>query len=404
MGTEQDTGPETGRKQEGAAAMSSGKTRSIFQDVDEEQGGARPQAQGGMIDAGRGGARRGVRLWLMLIFALVVLMISVGGLTRLTDSGLSITQWKPVTGALPPMTTHDWQQEFDRYQQIPEYKLQNKGMSLSDFKYIYWWEWSHRQLGRVIGLVWGLGYLGFLLARKIPPGWKGKLLLPGVLGGVQGAIGWWMVSSGLTGTMLDVASYRLATHLGLAFAILGLIAWFVFQLGQPERELIQRRRGRIARAWGFGSVLTVAVFVQILMGALVAGIDAGRAYTDWPWMAGGFLPPDPMSLSPWWRNFFEDPGLVQFVHRMTGYTVAILGILAWAMTRRVASQAVRGAFSVVLAMIAVQVTLGILTVIYIAPWHLAIVHQLSAVALWVVILRARFMGGYPPVQSVRGAR
>ena len=167
-----------------------------------------------------GGARGAVRVWLMILFALVVVMIAVGGLTRLTDSGLSITEWKPVTGALPPMSAADWEAEFALYKQIPEYQLQNRGMSLEEFKVIYWWEWGHRQLGRVIGLVWALGFFFFLFTKRIPTGWTGRLLLLGALGGLQGAIGWWMVSSGLTGTMLDVASYRLATHLGLAFVIM----------------------------------------------------------------------------------------------------------------------------------------------------------------------------------------
>ncbi|HKL06824.1 MAG TPA: COX15/CtaA family protein, partial [Roseovarius sp.] len=216
--------------------------RSIFEDVTEAQP-PREEPKGGMIDAGRRGARGAIRLWLMLLFALVVVMIAVGGLTRLTDSGLSITEWKPVTGALPPMNAADWQMEFEKYRQIPEYQLQNKGMSMSEFKVIYWWEWGHRQLGRVIGLVWAVGFFGFLAARKIPAGWTGRLFFLGVLGGAQGAIGWWMVSSGLDGEMLDVASYRLATHLGLAFVILGFIAWYAMLLGREERDLMQARRG-----------------------------------------------------------------------------------------------------------------------------------------------------------------
>ncbi|NNL72674.1 MAG: COX15/CtaA family protein, partial [Silicimonas sp.] len=188
--------------------------RSIFEEVGED---TKPThaPKGGVIDGARRGARRAIRGWLMALFALVVLMIAVGGLTRLTDSGLSITEWRPVTGALPPMSAEAWEAEFEKYRQIPEYQLQNQGMSLDDFKVIYWWEWGHRQLGRFIGLVWAVGFLVFLATKRIPTGWTGRLAVPGVLGGVQGAIGWWMVSSGLEGTMLDVASYRLAVHLGL---------------------------------------------------------------------------------------------------------------------------------------------------------------------------------------------
>ncbi|MEM9269583.1 MAG: COX15/CtaA family protein, partial [Pseudomonadota bacterium] len=192
--------------------------RSIFEEVD---GSRAEQAAPIPVKVERDGARGAVAVWLSLLFVLVVVMIAVGGLTRLTDSGLSITEWAPVTGAIPPLSASEWETEFEKYRQIPEYQLQNKGMSLAEFKVIYWWEWGHRQLGRVIGLVWGLGFLWFLLRRQIPKGWTGRLLLLGGLGGLQGAIGWWMVSSGLTGTMLDVASYRLATHLGLAFVILG---------------------------------------------------------------------------------------------------------------------------------------------------------------------------------------
>lgn len=373
--------------------------RSIFEEVGERA--AQPAPQGGLIDAGRRGARRGIRLWLMVLFALVVAMIAVGGLTRLTDSGLSITEWKPVAGALPPMSDADWQEEFDKYRAIPQYELLNKGMSLAEFKVIYWWEWGHRQLGRVIGLVWALGFLGFLVARQIPRGWTGRLLLLGALGGAQGAIGWWMVASGFAEGMIAVASYRLATHLGLAFVILGLIAWSVFALGREERELMQARRAREVKLFGLSTGLMHVAFLQILLGALVAGIDAGRSYTDWPLMAGGFLPPDMMGLTPWWRNLFENPGTVQFIHRMSGYLLLAFAVVVWLRGRRSAHAATRGAFTAVLAVLLLQILLGIMTVLYIAPWHLAIAHQFVAVVLWVLVLRARFLSLYPRAQSIR---
>jgi len=378
----------------------SGK-RSIFEEVSE---GARPRPApaGGMIDSARRGARGAVRIWLMVLFAMVVTMIAVGGLTRLTDSGLSITEWDVISGALPPVSEADWTTAFDKYQAIPEYRLQNKGMSLSDFKTLYWWEWGHRQLGRAIGLVWALGFLGFLVTRKIPPGWAGRLLLPGVLGGVQGAIGWWMVSSGLEGSMLDVASYRLAVHLGLAFVILGLLAWFVFLLGREERDLIQARRGAERRLWRLVGLWLGLVFVQVELGALVAGIDAGRAFTDWPLMAGGFLPVDFWMQDLGWRNLFENPGFVQFVHRMVGYLVLAVALFAWLRGRRSAHAATRAAFAMAALGVLAQVVLGIVTVIHAAPLQLAILHQLMAVTLWVLILRARFLARYPRVQSVRG--
>ena len=379
--------------------------RSIFEEVGDDSATRQPAPQTGVIDrAARRGARRGIRLWLMALFALVVVMIAVGGLTRLTDSGLSITEWNPVMGALPPLSEADWQAEFEKYRQIPEYQLQNRGMSMAEFKVIYWWEWGHRQLGRVIGLVWALGFLGFLAARQIPPGWTGRLLGIGVLGGLQGAIGWWMVSSGLAPGMLDVASYRLAVHLGLAFVILGLLAWWINALARPESDLIQARRVRERGPKAAATAVMHIGFLQILLGALVAGIDAGRTYTDWPLMAGGFLPPDLFALEPVWRNFFEDPGLVQFLHRMIGYLLLVAGIVAWTVGRRSAHPRTRAAFTAMAGVLGAQIVLGIGTVMMAAPWWMAILHQLTAVALWALILRARFLGMYPVATSIREGR
>jgi len=372
--------------------------RSIFEEVGDTP--KQKAAPGGINRAGQG-ARGLIRGWLMALFALVVVMIVVGGLTRLTDSGLSITEWKPVTGAMPPMSEAAWNAELEKYRAIPEYQLQNKGMTLSEFKVIYWWEWGHRQLGRFIGLVWGVGFVYFVAAKKIPSGWTGRLVFIGALGGLQGAIGWWMVSSGLKEGMLDVASYRLATHLGLAFVIFGFIAWYVYLLGRSQADLLQARRSGDTRLATLSTVLVGFAFVQIILGALVAGIDAGRAYPDWPLMAGGFFPPEPFGLSPVWRNFFEDAGLVQFMHRMAGYGLFAFGIFVWSRARRSANTQTRFAFNAMLAMMVLQMVLGIITVIYSAPWHIAIVHQLGAVVLWALILRGRFLAQYPRAQSVR---
>jgi cytochrome c oxidase assembly protein subunit 15 len=380
----------------------SGK-RSIFEEVGQDAPGGRQAAAKGVIDRGRGGARGAIRVWLMGLFALVLAMIVVGGLTRLTDSGLSITEWRPITGALPPMNAADWQAEFAKYQAIPEFQIQNQWMQLEDFKSIYWWEWGHRQLGRVIGLVWALGFFGFLAAKKIPTGWNKRLLGLGILGGLQGAVGWWMVHSGLQGSMTDVASYRLATHLGLAFVILGLIAWYVMLLGREERELMQARRGKERKLYGMSTGLLHFAFLQILIGALVAGIDAGRSYTDWPLMAGGVLPPEPFMIEPWWRNFFENPGLVQFIHRVTGYLIFAFGIVVWLRGRKSAHRATRVAFHAVFIAMLLQVAIGIHTVMSGAPWHVAILHQILAVVFFVLILRARFLSLYPRAQSVRDA-
>ena len=376
--------------------------RSIFEEVSGDSPGQ--TAQTGAIDRASRGARGGIRAWLMLLFALVVVMIAVGGFTRLTDSGLSITEWKPVTGALPPMSQAEWQAEFDKYQQIDQWRIENQWMQLADFKAIYWWEWGHRQLGRIIGLVWALGFFGFLAARRIPPGWNRRLLWLGVLGGAQGAIGWWMVSSGVTQGegVTSVASYRLATHLGLAFAILGFIAWDIFLLGRSERDLMQARRARERRLFGLSTGLLHLMFLQVLIGALVAGIDAGRSYTDWPLMGGQILPPEPFRIEPLWRNLFENPALVQFVHRMVGYLVVAFGIVVWLRGRRSAHAVTRGAFHMLAGAMLVQLTLGIFTVLYGAPWQVAIVHQVMAVALFVLILRARFLSACPQATSIKG--
>lgn len=377
--------------------------RPVFEEV-ASQTTSRPPATKGMIDAAPKGARRLIRFWMVLLFILVTAMIVLGGATRLTDSGLSITEWAPVTGALPPMSEQDWQAEFDAYKLIPQYAEVNPDMDLSGFKQIYWWEWSHRFLGRLIGLVWAIGFFGFLIAKRIPTGWTPRLLILGALGGAQGAIGWWMVSSGLTAGMISVASYRLAIHLGLAFAILGLIAWYVFLLGRSEAALLQARRAGEKKLFSMSTGLMHLVFLQIILGALVAGIDAGRDYTGWPTMGGEWIPAAIWDSSLGWRNFFENPALVQFIHRMTGYLAAIFAVVVWLRARRSPHPVTRGAFTVMIVMMAVQIGLGIMNVLHASPLHLALTHQLGAVALFTLIIRARHHARYPHQISVRGTR
>lgn len=380
--------------------------RKLFEEVGDTP--KQTAVETGGIDRGKRGARGAIRIWLMMMFALVMAMIVVGGLTRLTDSGLSITEWDPISGAIPPMSAEAWDAEFAKYQTTQEYQLQNKGMTLAEFKVIFWWEWGHRQLGRAIGVVWAVGFFGFLAARQIPTGWTGRLFLLGVLGGLQGAIGWWMVHSGLNETAVelgrtDVASYRLATHLGLAFVILGFLAWFTFQMGRSEADLMQSRRDGNRKLFGMSTGLMHFAFLQIILGALVAGIDAGRAFPTWPLMGDGFLPPEPFTLTPWWRNFFEDAGLVQFIHRMSGYLLMIYAIVVWNRARKSANGKTRFAFNAVLAMMVLQMAIGIVTVLQQAHLHIAITHQIGAVVLWVLILRARYLSRYPLAQSVREA-
>lgn len=380
--------------------------RSIFEEVGNTT--MAPKPQGGLIDQRNMGARGAIRLWLIVLFLMVMAMIVVGGLTRLTDSGLSITEWRPVAGALPPMNDAHWQSEFEKYRASPQYQLMNKGMALEDFKFIYWWEWGHRQLGRAVGLVWAVGFVFFWVTKRIPAGWTGRLLGIGALGGLQGAIGWWMVASGLTGQMTSVASYRLATHLGLAFVILGVIAWYVFLLGRSEAALLQARRAREGKLYGLSTGLMHFAFLQIILGALVAGIDAGRAFPTWPDMNGTFFPTDAFYVPdgqggslPVWHAFFENPGLVQFMHRMAGYTLFAFGIVVWLRARASAHASTRFAFHMVLVMMLAQVGLGIMAVLTAAQLHVAITHQLGAVFLWVLIIRARHLAQYPLAGSIR---
>ncbi|WP_127103817.1 heme A synthase [Pararhodobacter zhoushanensis] len=377
--------------------------RPIFEETAAPAQAATPARRAG-IEAPKG-ARRAIQIWLGLLFVMVLAMITVGGMTRLTDSGLSITEWRPLSGALPPMSQADWQSEFDLYQQIDQFHLLNAEMTLGEFKQIYWWEWSHRQLGRAVGLVWAVGFLFFWATRRIPSGWTGRLILPGALGGVQGAIGWWMVSSGITQGegVISVASYRLALHLGLAFVILGVIAWYTLLLGRPEAQLLQARRAREGRLFSMATGLMHFAFLQILLGALVAGIDAGRGYTDWPLMAGGIFPPGMWDLTPVWRNLFENDGTVQFIHRVSGYIVAFYGVFVWTRGRRSSYADTRKAFHMVMGALALQIVLGIVTVMHGAPLELGIAHQLMAVLLWVLIIRARYLAQYPLGRTIRGA-
>jgi cytochrome c oxidase assembly protein subunit 15 len=273
-------------------------------------------------------------------------------------------------------------------------------MTLAEFKRIFWWEWGHRQLGRAIGAVWAIGFLWFWLRRRVPPGWTPRLLGLGALGGLQGAVGWWMVRSGLATGMASVASYRLAIHLGLAFLILGLIAWYVLRLGRSEAELLQARRQRNAGLIAWATALLVLAFAQILLGALVAGIDAGRTYVDWPLMGGAVLPADAFVLRPFWSNFVANPGLVQFKHRLVGYLLFVFGLVAWLRSRSSALGHLRGAFAAVMAMLVVQLALGVLTVLHGAPLALAVLHQLGAVVLFTLIVRARFAALYPRAQRI----
>jgi cytochrome c oxidase assembly protein subunit 15 len=325
-------------------------------------------------------ARRAVRIWLLAMAALIVAMVLVGGATRLTESGLSIVEWKPVTGALPPLNDAQWQAAFDAYKTIPQYQQVNRGMSLADFKTIFWWEWSHRLLGRVIGAAFLLPFLWFLARGELTARLTWRLAAIFVLGGAQGAIGWWMVASGLTGRV-EVSQYRLAVHLMLAIVILSAIVWTWLRLAPDRHSADEPPRLRA------GAVAILAlVFVQIYFGALVAGLRAGRIYTTWPEIDGAFVPAfDRLFFEqPWWRNFFDNMLTVQFSHRMTAY--ALTALAAWHLVDAVrtgSARAQRGALWLAVA-VAAQVALGIVTLVNAAPIALALGHQ----ALALVVLLA----------------
>src|SRR3984893_6095686 len=265
---------------------------------------------------------RAVRWWLISVAALIAIMVLVGGATRLTESGLSIVEWKPVTGALPPLNDAQWAQAFEGYKAIPQYRELNAGMSLSDFKTIFWWEWSHRLLGRVIGAVYLLPFLYFLWRGGVSTELRRRLWLIFGLGALQGAVGWWMVASGLS-ERVEVSQYRLATHLVLALLIFAAIVWTL-------RRLTDRPPLRVsARMRITSALLFVLTFVQLYLGALVAGLRAGLVYNTWPAIDGAFIPSSARLWfeAPWWRNLFENALTVQFEHRVTAYALFLLAAL-----------------------------------------------------------------------------
>lgn len=339
--------------------------------------GSRPTA--GTSDA--------VRIWLYSIALLVVAMVVVGGATRLTDSGLSITEWQPLLGAIPPLNHDDWVAAFEKYKQIPQATIVNKGMTLGAFEFIYWWEWSHRFLGRFIGVAFAVPLAWFWFKGQItrPLAWRLVGIL--ALGGVQGLVGWLMVKSGLV-DRIDVSPYRLALHLTVAAAILSLVLWTAMDL-EPRRpaillDTLSRGQRRLS------GVLVAAVLVQIALGAFVAGLKAGRAYNTWPLMDGGLMPDAMWALAPWYLNPFENMATAQFDHRMMAY--AVLALAAWhaAAVWRTADddRMVRSSLWLLAAVLA-QVALGVWTLLAVVPLSLGLAHQAVAMAVLALALRHR---------------
>jgi cytochrome c oxidase assembly protein subunit 15 len=318
-----------------------------------------------------------VRLWLLVAAAMIFLTLVVGGATRLTESGLSITEWKPVTGVLPPMSRAAWQAEFDGYKQIPQYRELNKGMTLGEFKVIYWWEWAHRLLARTVGMVFLLPFLFFLWRGMIPQHLKWRLWGIFAGGAALGVVGWWMVSSGLAGTdRVSVSQYRLAFHLTLACAIFAAILWTAQQL-RPQPPPSVSARLRVSAL-----ALMLLLLLQIYLGALVAGSGAGLAYNTWPLIDGAFVPSAEslFHMTPAWRNAFENILTVQFDHRMLAYTVWAIAVLhaidAWRSGRAA------GGALVVAMLVTLQAALGIVTLLYQVALPLALSHQMFAIVVF----------------------
>ncbi|MBC8036024.1 MAG: COX15/CtaA family protein [Rhizobiales bacterium] len=313
-----------------------------------------------------------IRIWLFAVAFLIFCMVIVGGATRLTGSGLSITEWQPLLGAIPPLTDADWQAAFEKYRLIPQYIAINQGMTLVEFKFIYWWEWSHRFLGRFIGVAFLLPFLVFAATKRLPRSLWPWLAAIFVLGGLQGALGWYMVASGLV-DRVDVSQYRLAAHLSLAALIFAAILWLALGLGGKRRAPTKERE----RA---GLLILALVLLQIAAGGFVAGLDAGQGYTTWPLMDGQLVPVGLFVMESWWRNFFENAMTVQFNHRLLAYVIAVL-VAGYAYVVRTKASAM------LLIAVAAQIAFGIWALLWQVPLWLGLIHQggaliVLAAALW----------------------
>jgi cytochrome c oxidase assembly protein subunit 15 len=334
----------------------------------------------GLAAAGTGA----VRIWLFAVAALIFAMVSLGGATRLTGSGLSITEWQPIMGAVPPLSEAAWQEAFEKYKHIPQYELLNRSMSLTAFKLIYWWEWTHRFLGRLIGIVFLVPFLYFLAVGQLarPLMWK----LGGIfaLGGLQGFMGWYMVSSGLA-ERVSVSQYRLALHMTLAVAIFGAALWVALSLGSTGGTRAQARSATLRRA--AAAAIAGLVLLQVAAGAFVAGLKAGSGWNTWPLMDGELVPQGLGALSPWWLNLFENALTVQFNHRLLAYAIAAAAAWhLWSLHRARADDKALRSGAVLAGAVLAQAALGIWTLLAHVPIPLALLHQAGAVAVLGVAL------------------
>ncbi len=325
-------------------------------------------------DASDSARLKPVRIWLYVMAALVLLMVVVGGATRLTESGLSITSWKPVSGTLPPLSDADWQAEFEAYKQIPQFTQLNSWMTVDDFKTIFWWEWGHRLLGRIIGLAFAIPFVIFLIQRRFT--WSLAAPLGGlfILGGFQGALGWWMVSSGLS-ELTSVSQYRLAAHLSAAAFLFAALIWVA-------RRLLPTGLARSGGSRAGGVWLLALLFVQIAAGAFVAGLDAGMGYNTWPLMDGALIPTGLFAIDPWWKNLFENALTVQFIHRGLAYLITLYVLaLIFRQARSGGFAGVEGWLPRIGILVVLQVVLGIGTLLMQVPISLALGHQALAFML-----------------------
>ena len=347
------------------------------------------------LRAGDHAHRRAVAMWLFACCVLVFAMIVVGGATRLTHSGLSITEWQPIVGALPPLNDAQWEQAFAKYRATPEYRLVNHAMDVSGFKRIFWWEYFHRLLGRLIGVAFLLPLLWFAARRRIPAGYGTPLIGIFLLGGLQGAMGWFMVQSGLVDDP-RVSQFRLTAHLGLAFVIVGAMLWVGLSLVCARPVFAQDAALRRVRRLANG--VAALVFLMVLSGGLVAGIRAGFAYNTFPLMNGSVVPAEILMIEPWWRNFFWNMATVQFDHRLLAGLLAFVVPLLWWRLHRTAGVSTRARHGahLLLGFLALQITLGIATLLAVVPLHLAVVHQAGAVLVFAAALNIAHALRGPP--------
>lgn len=328
-------------------------------------------------------SNRAIAIWLLVVAALIFSMVILGGVTRLTRSGLSMVEWAPIMGAVPPLSQAQWQDSFDKYKQFPEYKKINRNIDVEEFKSIFWFEYSHRLLGRIIGLAFLIPFLVFLARRKIRKADTPKYIAMFVLGGLQGVLGWYMVKSGLVNNP-HVSQYRLTAHLVAAIAIYSYILWIAWDLLLAKSVKLDSSMRSVKR---FGIALTSLIILMILSGGFVAGTKAGLAYNTFPTMNGEWIPAGLLALQPWWINLFENPTTIQFNHRMIAWLLMVCVPAFWFYaTRIVQDPMTRIGLHLLVAMIAIQVLLGVTTLLFAVPVALGAAHQAGALILLTVSL------------------